>query len=887
MTQHHKRRVESQIKRWVKHVSPKDAVSIYSGDEWRRSSGKSTDADLVVCCDTKLRSMLRRAEGHNASEYDTEVMEVFSEMIGDAGYYYKLKPTHIEIHSMKIENPEKQDGKAKEEWKSVKERARGAGRKIKSGAKSDMGRGAIGAGTGALLLGPIGAAAGAGIALATKKDKGNGRKKNPSSKIKLNSMMGNLLLDHHKVSKDVEHLATITLRGDSATVDQIRRARNDLITSAPSARPSDREQREDLAESLTRLLEKKSKGNPYSSIKSDIKRRRLSKASSSAVRASSAADAAGTAKRMSLRKRLAKINPGSYSEQVAHLSDGALDSEHKAISSLISRAKKSPDTSKRMVADLLKIRKSITEEKARRRKSIRPQGRGISRSANPTKLTKLPAGTKIKRLPPGKAKGAEPLTPYLHEHTEHEPLEPYLHDEHTEQYERNGSLVNPGKARLAELRKKMPRGVKLNYEPKYREYRVTYRGREYFTTDPNDAVGTANMMVSPKVSSHKSAASNPRTVGRKKGKFQSLYTPSESDLRLLRKYDAIEALEGLDPRAIEKFISRLREVDSRRDKVPLKDADLDKAAELYRKRRKRHMHIITSPGSTPGDVARSQRRLDAAERKIALIAEMRNMEPADLRRYMESRSKGVVVNPGKAKSRSGKNKRKGNPGKREIHSDRVERPRTGKKLPYRDFVAVFTKGKYSDGKGKYTMEIFAPSGDSVGVTRSALPYKKASSVFKSATDAHLDLRISMDDALKLSLTRMQQSPFEHSMSNPSLGNLRSDYKTRAQSLAALVKGNTAYIESLEETMSLHGKSEELELDVSNAKSLQAEMCRKIMDGSKLAKYGKKVKWDSEKLKNKAGTLPTMTPEEAGALNAVGELKAFACISEYAEKMGAC
>jgi len=121
----------------------------------------------------------------------------------------------------------------------------------------------------------------------------------------------------------------------------------------------------------------------------------------------------------SLRALVArKRNPANYSEQVAHLSDGMLDSEHKAISSLISRAKKSPDTSKRMVEDLLNILQSINEEKTRRRKSSHPQGRGGARSASPSKLTRLPAGTKIKKLPPGKAKGAEPLTPYAHEHSE-------------------------------------------------------------------------------------------------------------------------------------------------------------------------------------------------------------------------------------------------------------------------------------------------------------------------------------------------------------------------------------------------------------------------------------------------------------------------------------
>lgn len=810
--------LRSQIKRWAKSTNRLEPMEFYRPKTWEQKTGKKTRAALILCCDTKLRRALKRADQGRGTEADIEVMEEFSELVGDAGYRYKVTSTHIELHDMGI-NPSKQKDK------TLKSRAKKAGRKIKKGAKSDIGRGAIGAGTGALLLGPIGAAAGAGIAMATRK-KDKKTKRNPSKKVKLNSMMGNLLLDHHKVSKHVEHLATITLRGEEASLDQIRKARNDLITSAAATRkPADREQREDLAESLSRVLEKHSKGNPQS-LGTAIKRQRLSKARSSASRATMASKSADAAQRMSLRKKLAQINPGDYVEQLPHMDEKALEAEHKAMTRLIGRAKQSPKTSKRMLADLTKIRQAIVDEKKRRRKSMRPSGRGMaSRSSNPgnpTKLTKLPKGTKIKKLPPGKAKGAEPLTPYAHEYTE--------------DYERRGS-GQKGKGFISE-------GVAASYGSR----------------------------VSSGLNPSKSSSKNPRRVGRKKGKFATVYTPSSDELKLLKKYNALEAIEGLDPKSIDIFIARLREIDGRRDKKVLRDSELDKAAETYRKRRDRHMHIVTAPGSTPGDVAKSKRRLDEAERNLALVADMRNMSPKDVRHYMEStRRKTRMANPGKhkhAKPSKGKNPQG-----------------SSKRIAHRGFEGVLSQGKrYRFEDSGYTITFFDREGDMVHQAYTPLPYNQAKAIFITSVDAHLDSGLPIDLTVPMSMRRMEQRPFKYRRANPPLGDVKASYKVRAQSLAAIAKTNGDYIENLLENMAQHGSSPELEEELQKARETHAALCKSIHDGAKLAKYGRKVKWNRDKLKKEAEKITSCSPERIGAMAAAGELKAYACISEMAEKM---
>lgn len=61
---------------------------------------------------------------------------------------------------------------------------------------------------------------------------------------------------------------------------------------------------------------------------------------------------------------------------------------------------------------------------------------------------------------------------------------------------------------------------------------------------------------------------NPRHTGRKHGRFASMYTPTEADIKLLQKHDAIEAIEGMSPKEIEVFMDRLRMVGSKRKSNP-------------------------------------------------------------------------------------------------------------------------------------------------------------------------------------------------------------------------------------------------------------------------------------------------------------------------------
>jgi len=903
----------SQIRRWAKSTGRAEPMQFYTRKGWERQSGKKTRADLVVCCDTKLLRALRRADSGKGSADDMAVMEEFSEVIGDAGFHYKVKPTHIELYSLSINPKEKADeaggyilkaygidekghdlfgaiddfaregreGRRRAEMeqrrrhavgrrdpemrrlllerlppednpnkskkkkkKTLKQRAKTAGKKIKKGAKTDVGRAGIGAGAGALVLGPIGAVAGAGIAMATKKDNKKGKKnpgkssgekikwskssggyvsqdfdlgegwkfaifadrvsrgkyilvsslvengqihdgdyayrdsrgydltkvkrdaqkmlnaglytrlkkkspkehspftlppedffterdtfkdpmkknnkkdkkKNPDKMVKLSSLMGNLLLDYQRVSDHVEHLATSTLRGDRVPVSVIRKARADLHKAKKiQVTAAEKEQLGELIEALDRVIEKHRKRtmNP-ASLETAIKRQRQKKARKGASRATLASKAASSAGKLSLRKKLASINPSSYVEQVPHLSDKALDGEHKAISNLIARAKRSPEASERMLNDLTRIRKAITEEKRRRRKAARPMARRMSSRStsrsNPPKSkvkSSVPAGTKITKVKPGKARGAEPLSPYAHEYTEmHErrgsgqtgaglvpvgvaatygrrvmgnpknnPRKPYddartyiLFDigenisdksggaffgwdksdsrsiwvaqggsgpEFDEAYNfllkegyitKSGNLTPSGENKFYELRNYREFRERLGYEDPFTRKSYEEKRRSAIIGERHD-IGLAKKKK-------RKRKANPRKTGRKHGRFASVYTPSQSDLKLLEKYDAFGTIEGKDPRVIEEFMKGLRE----RDKKSVgfvRDNELDRLAEIYRKRRKRHLYIVTAPDSTPGEIARHQKMVNDAEQDLALYAEMRNMEPEDLRKYME------------------------------------------------------------------------------------------------------------------------------------------------------------------------------------------------------------------------------------------------------------
>lgn len=193
------------------------------------------------------------------------------------------------------------------------------------------------------------------------------------SKVKLSTPMGNLLFDYHRASENIEHVAASALRGERIELRYVKKARADL-NKLKKIQPvkAEKEQIQNLVDALDRVIEKgdkKPRKNPARafSLKSEIKKNRRSKAKKAAGKHSGASSAAASASRMSLRKRLAKVNPGTYKSQLPKLSYKELDIEHRAIGSLISRARKHPGTSKKMLSDLENVRAQIVAEKKARR----------------------------------------------------------------------------------------------------------------------------------------------------------------------------------------------------------------------------------------------------------------------------------------------------------------------------------------------------------------------------------------------------------------------------------------------------------------------------------------------------------------------------------------
>jgi hypothetical protein len=208
--------------------------------------------------------------------------------------------------------------KATKKKAALKSKAKKAGRKVKKAAKTDVGRAGIGAGVGALALGPIGAAAGAYVGL---KHMGKKRaKKNPDVHVKIASAVGVAMLDYHNVSENVEHVAASAIRGEKVDLDIIKAARKDLLKSAKQQTATEKDQMEVLAESLGDIVAKYSATklakprlpNPARAFKleTEVGRGRQRRAVGAAGRATRATAAAGDASSASRRKRLAAINPG-------------------------------------------------------------------------------------------------------------------------------------------------------------------------------------------------------------------------------------------------------------------------------------------------------------------------------------------------------------------------------------------------------------------------------------------------------------------------------------------------------------------------------------------------------------------------------------------------
>lgn len=489
--------------------------------------------------------------------------------------------------SSRSKNPKKT--KKKVTKKSVKRKVKKAGQKVRKAAKTTAGRAGVGAAAGS-IVGPVGAVAGAVIGVVTKPKRKPRRKKNPGPTVKMSTAMGNLMLDYHRASENVEHVAASALRGERIELRYVKKARTDLKKIQgiqPNA--SEKEQIGELVDALDRIIKKagaignprikrskvdefadqivdgflsemsKKSGTPYDgsttvgkaftiyaserwgwdgsvtpalkklrakgysprskiskywpqknparafSLETQVKRGRQSKAKKAARRATRASSAASSVAADSLRKRMAKINPGTYRQQVPTLSDSALDKEHKAISSLITRARRAPGAGK-MVTDLTKVRGYIVAEKKARR-----------------------------------SKG------------------------------------------------------------------------------------------------HRVAVSNPRTVSRKSGKFHSTFSPSADELRLLQKYKMMDKLDDVSAQQIERIVSRLKRQE--KSELSAEEPTIMKLAQKYSRARDRYQALITTPGNSPGSIARAKKSFDDAEDAISLYAEVRNMDPKRLALFVEHAQK--------------------------------------------------------------------------------------------------------------------------------------------------------------------------------------------------------------------------------------------------------
>lgn len=193
--------------------------------------------------------------------------------------------------------------------------------------------------------------------------------------VKLSTPIGNLLLDYHRASENIEHVAASALRGERVELKYVKKARTDL-NKLKSIQPSksEKEQIQNLVDALDRVIRKaESNKNPARafSLKTEVKRSRSKKAKKAASKAARASSAASTASRISLSKRISQINPNSYKDLVSGMSDEQLESEHKAVTRLIARARKS-SPGVRMMHDLDQLRAAIVAEKRARRSHVIP-----------------------------------------------------------------------------------------------------------------------------------------------------------------------------------------------------------------------------------------------------------------------------------------------------------------------------------------------------------------------------------------------------------------------------------------------------------------------------------------------------------------------------------
>lgn len=149
---------------------------------------------------------------------------------------------------------------------TIKKEAKKVGRKAKKMAKTDVGRAGIGGGIGALALGPIGAVAGAGIAMATKKKKNKKKaaKKNPDKMVKVSYLVGSLMLDYERITPALREAGAMAIEKGRVPFGLLSQARRDLAMIHKGKRAGgEKDQIEDTIDAIDYILKKsKSIKNP-------------------------------------------------------------------------------------------------------------------------------------------------------------------------------------------------------------------------------------------------------------------------------------------------------------------------------------------------------------------------------------------------------------------------------------------------------------------------------------------------------------------------------------------------------------------------------------------------------------------------------------------------
>lgn len=428
--------------------------------------------------------------------------------------------------------------------------------KAKKVAKTDMGRAGIGAGIGALALGPIGAVAGAGIAMATKKE-----------------------------------------------------------TSKKGAK-------------------KKTKANP--SLAADLKRLRASKAAKAATAAAkgqaSSRTAAAGAKGERRRRLAAKFNPGKYHGCIGQMTKSDLDEEIVAVNKLIRRVESNEKPSSRNLRDFRAARDALLAERSSR-------------------ATSNPSGKK-ETPPQFRNRIAQQKTPVMKHYSK-------------EVHQMASRLINKGtddrvayQMAFAHYSKKLPAKNPSSNRSRYRDEERVRSSPPLLTGEIGQlakiegitsAVRLHDLGLIEFVGGHwvptpngeeilesaglRRRKKNPISTIRRRGQFHTAFTPTSDDLRLIEKYDAMSQFEGRSPRESEALLKKMHQVDAAPDAVRA-DNMLDKLTKQFLAKRTAHHDALTYPGHTEADIARAAKQLGDAEKRLSLYAEMRNMDPRDLSRFV-------------------------------------------------------------------------------------------------------------------------------------------------------------------------------------------------------------------------------------------------------------